>query len=298
MKMNLTSRALSVLLVFLLLTAISSRAQTMVLKIQDGIVTVNEQVFAKNDLPADLDIEGVELSISFFDGPSINVELNGNYYEVTERAIESIERPDKVQVRIRNRSGKDDGSWSYEITGGYPHTLSNGHVISGETFLEVAAELWDLHGSQIAEELKQATSALDLVNVTIKPVQGESSSADNVELILIPHLQRMAEVMNYFSQMQDADHELYEEVQTEWDQEVQIVALAARIREIRAGDHRTEMEEQLRERLEKVFDMKQENRRREIEQLQLELQRLRERMMERNAVRERLIDARLKDLLQ
>ena len=299
MMISKMPRAYSVLLVLLLLPAASVRAQTMVLEINDGTVTVNDRVFAKNDLPDDLDVEGVELRISIFDQSSINVEINGSFYSVTEKVIEPIDKPREVQVRIRNDSANDDGNWTYEITGGHIHTLSHGgHPDIGEMSIAIVGPAMDEMRMRIAEELDEWTSALDLANVTFRRVQDDASSAGSAKVVVVPHLQRMAEVMNYFSQMQAADHELYEEVQTEWDLEVEIVELAARIRRLQTGDERRRMERELRERLEEVFDMKQENRRREIEQLQLELQRLRERMMERNAVRERLIDARLKDLLQ
>ena len=297
--MKKTSRAISLLFVLLVLTAVSGSAQTMVLEINDGTVTVNDRVFAANELPDDLDIEGVHVRVSIFDQPSLNIEIEGSYYTVTEEAIEPIGKTRNVQFRLRNKTGKDKHDWEYHMSGGHLHMLSNyGHDEQDGMSIEIVGPAMDEMRMRIVEELDQWTSALDLANVTFQRVQDDASATGSAKVVVVPHLQRMAEVMNYFSQMQAADHELYEEVQTEWDLEVEIVELAARIRRLQTGDERRRMERELRERLEEVFDMKQENRRREIEQLQIELQRLRERMMERNAVRERLIDARLKDLLQ
>ncbi len=71
-------------------------------------------------------------------------------------------------------------------------------------------------------------------------------------------------------------------------------ALAQEIRSLSDGNLRQARIEQLREKLYAIFELKQNNRRREIEQLEQQLGALRERLQERQQLRDLIIDQYLK----
>ncbi len=55
---------------------------------------------------------------------------------------------------------------------------------------------------------------------------------------------------------------------------------------------------ELRSALEKIFQLKQENRRVEIEQLSLRLTELKERLKERESLRDEIVENRIRELLE
>ncbi len=73
--------------------------------------------------------------------------------------------------------------------------------------------------------------------------------------------------------------------------------MAREIQELVEGAERDAAIEELEAKLEEIFLMKQENRRMEIKHLEMELERMEERLRESSQAKDRLIDARLDELL-
>lgn len=296
-------RTTGLLLAILIVSAATGRGQTIDLEIQGGTITINDQIISEDALPEDLDIDGVRFGISVHGHESIIVEINGQYYAVTERALEPTDESHDVHVHIRSRSGSGGDGWSYEVIGNDLHGAVSqiGKVDLDDVFLSLAHPL---HAAEhVLTELEASWDTLPIEglfkayeDLGLAAWQLDQDAA-KIKVNYIPHLARMAEVANYFSKMKAADLELYAEVQAEWDLEAELAVLAARIRAMRTGEERRVMVEELRKQLEEAFELKQQNRRREIQQLEEELERLKDRTQERNAARERLIEARLKDLL-
>lgn len=101
----------------------------------------------------------------------------------------------------------------------------------------------------------------------------------------------------YLESVQQDNRFLYERLLDEWGVEIETVQLAFEIRRLPEGDEREGRLRELRELLEDTFELKQENRRREVAQLESELEALRARLRERERQRDRLIEVRIRELL-
>ena len=264
-------------------------AQTVELQIAEGVVTINDHILSEDDLPDNLDLDGLQFRVRLRGQPSIVVEINGRQYRVTDRTIEPTRRTRNWQVRVR------DGNHYLRGTGSLwtvPKRVDMAEAIklAAETF-DAATESFDKtfesYGRNVTRNWDRLT--LSLTNL--------ADRTDTLDFTFMPHLSRMAEVSSYLSQMQATDQELFAEVQAEWLLEAEMLALAARIRAMQASDERRAQVEELRTQLQEAFEKKQDNRRREIRQLEEELARLKERTEQRDQARERLIEARLKELL-
>lgn len=106
------------------------------------------------------------------------------------------------------------------------------------------------------------------------------------------------EARNYLNDIRRQDLELYEQLVQEHELELTTQALAAEIRALQEGEVRRAKTRELRAKLEEIFELKQENRRREIQQLEIQLQALRRRLGEREHLRRRIIDERLRQLIE
>ena len=108
----------------------------------------------------------------------------------------------------------------------------------------------------------------------------------------------MLEFSGYLTNVQNTSGELFELLRHEWRREAEVAEMAGRIRTLNNDAERDEAIEQLRAKLEEIFLMKQENRRMEIQHLEMELERMQDRLEERSRAMDRLIDARLDELLR
>jgi len=90
---------------------------------------------------------------------------------------------------------------------------------------------------------------------------------------------------------------LYTLLVREWRMDREAEALALEIRRFPNGEVRTNRIAELRQKINEIFDLKQQNRRREIRQIEKELAALHERLRKRETFRDRLIKERLADLI-
>lgn len=102
----------------------------------------------------------------------------------------------------------------------------------------------------------------------------------------------------YLNDVQQANRELYEKLVRERSMEERARELARVIRLLpEGGDERAAKIDTLRGLLHDIFDLKQENRRREIERLQREIEELQRRLQRRRQMREQMIGRRLDHLI-
>jgi hypothetical protein len=141
------------------------------------------------------------------------------------------------------------------------------------------------------EEVNAEKSSVILQEIEARPParspQSQSTSAQTLEA----HRQ-------YLSEVQKANRELYERLVRERTMEQQAQGLARVIRMLPKGsDNRRAKVDSLRALLNDIFDLKQENRLREIERLQRQIQELQRSLQKRKRMREAMIDHRLNQLL-
>ena len=264
----------------LVMYAADTRAQMIDLWINEGRILVNEVEIPTDQYPDGLDLEGIDLRINLSGQDKLIVNIDGEAYEISQDAIERAADADRAHITVE--SAGRAGQWRYSIGSDLDWTES---FLTGIPDLTEVSDLVQMAGNLGTESIAAGETARHLAQMAQEHVSS------------LPELRRMAELLNYFTEMHAADVELYGDLRHEWSTEAQVNLLAAQIREMREGDDRDEKIEELRNRLSDIFDMKQENRRREIEQLRTEIKRLEDRVRERSWARQRLIEARLKALL-
>lgn len=101
----------------------------------------------------------------------------------------------------------------------------------------------------------------------------------------------------YLQTLSERDRALYERLMRERDMEYEVLRLAYRARRTTETDERAQLRDQLHELLSALFELKQENRREEIQQVENLLAAMNQQMQEREVHRAELIRQRLAELL-
>lgn len=98
----------------------------------------------------------------------------------------------------------------------------------------------------------------------------------------------------YMQGLSERDRALYERLVREREMESEAYRLAQQLR--LNPSNAAALRSQLREKLDAMFELKQENRREEIRQVETALQSLRQRLQEREAMRDDIIQHRMREL--
>lgn len=101
----------------------------------------------------------------------------------------------------------------------------------------------------------------------------------------------------YLSEIQRRHQELYRNLVRERRMESESRDIARTIRLLPDGPERKTQIDTLRATLNRIFDLKQENRRREIEQLQRQIDELERRLEQREEMQDEMIERRMNELL-
>lgn len=99
----------------------------------------------------------------------------------------------------------------------------------------------------------------------------------------------------YMQGLSERDRALYERLMREREMEAEAYRLAQRLR--MSPTDAPALRSQLRDKLDAMFELKQENRREEIRQVEEVLRALRQRLQEREAMRDDIIQHRLRELI-
>ena len=97
----------------------------------------------------------------------------------------------------------------------------------------------------------------------------------------------------YVMELSQLDQSLYMQLINELELEKETQEIAIKARRLPPGDERDQHIEQLRRLLNEAFDLKQDNRRREIKQLEQQLVALQQRLKDREAMKKKIIDHRI-----
>jgi hypothetical protein len=220
----------------------ASPAQQMhTLTIRDGIVYVDGQQLSADQMPENLDLDGVTARYQFVGIQRPVIELKGRLFAVKKglhQVSEDDVNPEKSSV--------------------------------------------------ILQEIETSPSASsDERTATRAPSNGPRSAKS----ARTAHQQ-------YLSDVQKANRELYKRLVRERSMEKQAQDLARVVRMLpEDSDERQAKVDTLRALLNNIFELKQENRRREIERLQREIQELQKSLQKRKQMREEMINHRLRQLL-
>ncbi len=246
-------------------------AQSFSLEIEGGIMTINGQVLPMEEWPDALDVEGLEASFRSEGIARPIVGLNGANYVLDGNrllAMEDIE----VVVHPMARFGK----------GIEPGTHVDVH------FVEMAASLQQ-QAADLERMRQQAfPQARDVLRMAEESVTEAARAVKHMPVL---------QLQSYYNDIQAQDGDLYKRLVEETRMELQAAQLAQAIRALSEGPERKLRIEALRETLGDIFALKQHNRKREIKQLEKEVNALSERLRMREAAREHLIRQRLRELI-
>lgn len=263
------------------------------LDIQDGVVYVNGEEVPADQLPPSLNVEGIEAHFSFFGDARPVVELGGRRYVVSEgglteeRAASSADG--RVPVFFRDGTvPPEDAPSSSHAGAGVPGPDWDGDP-SFEHLREQMQALYE-HAREL-QAVKQQVHQQRL-NQLVEQMRVQAEQAAHA-VEALPEM----ELQHYLEDVQRHSQDLYERLRREWELERETRELGADIQSLAQGDERAAKVEQLRSRLEEIFELKQQNRRREVEQLERQLDELRSRLERRERQRDQIIDRRLRELI-
>lgn len=219
---------LGVLLLWGVLAPMAPAQQTRTLTIRDGTIYVDGQKLSTDQVPSDLDLNGVTAQYQFVGIQRPVIELNGRLFAI--------------------RNG-----------------------------LKKVSE----------EEVNGKKSSVILQEISARPSAAQASSAEQVD----PQRQ-------YLNDVQKANRALYKRLVRERTMEQKANNLAHVIRMMpKHSAERRAKTDTLRALLNDIFELKQENRRREIDRLEREIQKLQRSLQKRRQMRDRMIQYRLNELI-
>ncbi|MFN3597994.1 MAG: hypothetical protein ACK41D_12085 [Rubricoccaceae bacterium] len=162
-------------------------------------------------------------------------------------------------------------------------------------YMEVDGEAYVLEDGRLVH-FRDSRRAPDQVYVLFLGRPGADLGADGLDAMPEQQLVRMGEEA-YLRQLSDRDRELYEQIRRDQALDRNALALAERARRTPPGVERNRLRAQLREHLAESFALKLAIHQEEIRRAQEELDSLREQLRQRESMKERIIEMRLRELL-
>lgn len=247
---------------------------------------VNGKTLDPSNLPEGLADILAETDFSLHSGGPfpMRVTVNGAQYEVWEdRIVES----DKTHIV------------SFEILAN-PGSIRIGTSSNPDWNMERMFFRWE----DKADEIDSKSRTLQVIERSLRerpkltPKQvDEIVNATSAASVVGRGALNMLEVSNYMADVLGASDELSELLRYEWREEFEARRMATEIKNMPSGTERDVAIEELREKLNTIFHLKQDNRKREIRRMKLDLEKMQLQIGERDRNRERLIDMRLDELL-
>ncbi len=285
--------------------ASASFAQTYSLTIRNGEVYINGKAVPSHELPASLDAKTIDANLSFTGPTSPTFELDGHYYKIENNKLLDVtavqsedDRSDNSRTTVifrdappaaRSRAAEVAENEAAADGSNYRSYYFSKEGVNGDPNVVMQQYVFEL--KQNAEELNEMSASLPQRQARdlIRQVQFQAEQAAQLAQDM-PYL----EMQNY---VRASDELLYQRLVSELELERETQRIAAEVRRLPGGEQRDFKIEELREMLGTILALKQENRRMEIDQLEKQLALLKQRFAEREAMKDRLIDRRLKELV-
>ncbi len=256
----------------------TASAQNRMLEIRDGEVRVDDRIVPPKEWPANLQVEGVDLTFSFSGIDRPVVKIGDNYYVIADGSLSEMDADSYKDIYWNE--DQDGAGWyrvgfSDEMTKNQMRELDRKAAKMRELSEELAARPSE-EENLLAEEMKQTARMAAEMAAELPKVQA----------------------LSYWDQVRATDRDLYNELVREWRLEVEIQELARQIRQSSVSGGETEKHVgRLRSLLEAAFELKQNNRRRELKQLEQQLHSLDNEMRKREEARSTIIERRLRELI-
>lgn len=285
-KINHRSIVLAGVLILFMVQTVDAQSLRSI-SIREGNVYVDGRQVPPQQLPASLDIHDIDLQFSFTEGIEPVIPLNGRYYRFDEGSVVEVGNDagnGQVSVFFRDQSSIS-GEPSAAFTSERFRTRAPAEFFLAGRPVEIL--------QQQADELRRFSETMarrhesELANQARDWAQQINYVADQLPMV---------EVRRYLDDVQEHDRVLYRQLLREEELELQSRLLGAKLRDMAdTKDYRAGLKT-LRAQLDEIFELKQENRRREIRQLESQLDDLRERLEVRAVNKELIIDRRIQEL--
>jgi hypothetical protein len=267
--------------VLLLGATTTAAAQFHSIRIEDGKVYVDDKLQAADALPHSLVLDGISANLSF-SGPT-HFRLGDSSFLVDNGTLVEADptRNDFVVFFGSSESPRHllgstpDNTWQVRSPGkafGMYYELLDGHLKEMD---QLHAEFDQNRSIGVAERLSQ---------------EAEQAA------IMVRAFPRI-EMQNYLEDIQDRNEGLYDGILREQLMEIETRKLASRIQTTSDADRRQELRLELLDQLDEIFELKQQNRLAEVDQLDARLRELRTQMDTRESRRREIVERRLRELL-
>ena len=296
MRVLIQYRLSTLILVLGLLVTATAFAQPVTLNIKDNQVYVNGKLLAEEDLPDSLQLNGINLKHYFPENDTPTFQLNGQYYMIESGKIRTIpapiDRDNRTTVIYRKRSAPapsgtgNEGSVEMEETY-YEYSTAADPVsnVMHQYVTEIGAQAQQLQGMREVSSNQDASNILDQLMMQAQEAQQIAQNMADMQF------------QQYLSMVQQQDRELYNRLVREYELENETLKLAYQARQTTDPAQREQIISDLTIMLDEIFELKQQNRREEIIQLENQLQLLQNRLQQREDMREEIIQRRVTELV-
>jgi hypothetical protein len=110
-------------------------------------------------------------------------------------------------------------------------------------------------------------------------------------------LHHMEKEMRFLSRLQEEEPERFEEAMALRKMEVQCNKLAVQYRKSKDNTEKSKLEQEIRDKLIKLFEMKEQEKKLEIERIRERLEKMRQELKERKANKNNIVELRLNELI-
>lgn len=263
--------------------------------IEDGQVYLNGKRVDDSRLPEGLRSLDPDVNLSFWTTNDAILEINGQTYVFEDDRFRLAAPGEKAKrnamVIFSSQADKADVRL-YEA----PQVATGYYVASPAG---VKADAMNSYVSQLRERAEE----FNKLTFELKEVVPESNELARQMVVEAENAARIASILPrveyeaYLGSMQSQNRQLYEELQRERTMEMRTHELARAARAANTTQEREKHMKELRGVLTEIFELKQANRRKEIEQLERQLNELQSRLTDRESLKKDIIDSRLADLL-
>ncbi len=254
----------------------------------DGAVFIDGRKVSPEKLPEGFPPEGVSAYYMFSPGLDkdkkliVSVTGGGRYILEGDSLSETTRRAFSCTMQDHGCKDMKEDAYVLFIPATPPEAIMEWKA--GD-LREQARRLRDLQGRLAESQTNELQQMLE--EMTMHAAEAARTASE------FPHIQ----LQHYFSDIQDKNKGLFDQLMSERLMEHETASMARKVAAMEEGKARRDSIAVLRERLTEIFELKQENRRREVEQLEEKLQELQKAVAERERLSGEIVDRRLQELL-
>lgn len=330
--MTVQSKLFALLFAVSLLAGTVQAQEVRSLHIGDGKVHIDGKLVSADKLPTSLDVSDLSVHFTFSGDVEPVVQINDRRYVLEGDTIREAEpgeddavsfffddtpRPAQYQLRrpqhaagVYRLATPPDAP---EIEGVAPNVSFKFELVEPDDISAYAPHAEVLE--RTAREMHQQAALMEGLRVQLSELEPGADGRLEVEgarelydaarkmTLHAEEAARVAEAMpriemqHYLAGIKQKDRPLFDRLVNEREREGETVQIAREIRAMADGAEKAERTEDLRQKLADIFELKQANRREEIQQLETRLEDLQQKLEERERLRDEIIDGRLRELL-